>query len=157
MPGLRLGTLITGNEIDIVLEATKSTWIGFGLSKGSSTSMTGDGLGVDTYVCTNGAVQQYWMTTKSAPACSNPLGCFVDGSSCTQTAGKTTMAFRRTLAGLVAITPGTGQVIIYATGTGIAMSYHLKENRTITCNSIFSSGCYSIPDNLNIESFELFV
>lgn len=117
-------------DIEITLSSNRKSWAGIGFANGKSVSMTGSGKGVDLYACVNGAVMQYWMVSKVPPKDGTPVA----GSTCTHASGATTMTFKRSLAGSgplsVPITPGTGQVIIYARGADgkTGLSFHGSDN-----------------------------
>jgi len=108
--GLTMKTNVddAAKTIEIAVISDRNSWVGVGFSSGTAVSM----IGQDLYACTNGAVNRYWVTSKSAPSGGTP----VVGSSCAFVNGKTTMTFSRPQAAAgantVAITPGTSQVVI---------------------------------------------
>lgn len=114
--GLKLTIEPVGEEsisLEVTLDA--KAWIGFGLSKASSVSMSGGGEGSDIVTCADGEVKRWNVIGYRMPDSNKP----VPGASCTHANGKTTLKFHRTLASHsdeTAVTPGIVQQIIFARG-----------------------------------------
>mmetsp|Transcript_145973 Transcript_145973/g.265967 ORF Transcript_145973/g.265967 Transcript_145973/m.265967 type:complete len:597 (-) Transcript_145973:71-1861(-) len=124
MAGMKMTAQIREKDIEIQVTSQRDTWVGLGFSKGDSQDMAGDGKGVEMYCCTSGVVMRYWVISKSQPS----GGQAVLGSTCSHVSGKTDMKFRRTLAASlpnsVEITPGKGQVLIFAQGSNGQTYWH---------------------------------
>jgi len=114
------------DSVNVVLKLQARAWIGFGISAGSSVSMTGEGQGVDVVTCGAGEVRRYWVTSRSLPDGYDDIA----DATCTQDADSTTLSFTRSIAAAGAnqrsLTPGQLQQVIYAHGNDgqVALAFH---------------------------------
>jgi len=111
-----VGTLSSDKKnIDIVLTATRNSWIAWGVTTQDG-GMTAGGTGSDVFICTKGNfVQRYIVTSRSKPV----NGIDVPNSACTYANGGVVMKFTRSILGGdkgLALTPGTAQPLIWAMG-----------------------------------------
>eukprot|EP00928_Gymnodinium_smaydae_P009790 TRINITY_DN13671_c0_g1_i3.p1 TRINITY_DN13671_c0_g1~~TRINITY_DN13671_c0_g1_i3.p1 ORF type:complete len:530 (-),score=63.70 TRINITY_DN13671_c0_g1_i3:168-1757(-) len=128
MPAVRMTSKVSSDgSVRVTVTARMRSWIGFGLSPSTTISMTGSGNGADVYVCSEGDVRRYWVTSKTLPATST----IAAGASCTQANGETSMTV--VLSGSsgntvqeITATPGTRQSIIFAHGDNgeTAVTFH---------------------------------
>lgn len=124
MPGLQLtAKKLSPSSIQITVTSQQEIWVALGFSSGS-VSMTGNGGGVDAFICSDGVVKRYWMTTRSKPS----DGREVAGATCSLVSGGSTMVFTRDLAAATseerAVTLGKKQAIIHAHGHSVELAYH---------------------------------
>jgi len=113
--------------LDLEVTSNRNAWVGIGLPNGESVSMIGEsGGGADTFICSDGEVKRYWITSKSSPS----NGVAAPGSSCSVVSGKTTMRFQRAIAAdganQNAVLLGNTQMVIFAHGADgqTAVTYH---------------------------------
>jgi hypothetical protein len=114
------------DSVNIVLKLQARAWIGFGISAGTTVSMTGEDQGADVVTCAQGEVRRYWVTSRSLPNDADDIA----DAICTQDADTTTLSFTRSIAAVGAnqrsITPGQLQQVIYAHGNDgeVALAFH---------------------------------
>lgn len=128
-PSVHLFAELQGSSVDVQVTGSTAGWLGIGFSEGATVSMTGGtGGGCDAFICSDGEVKRYWMTSYSEPS----GGVSVPGASCSVLSGQTVMRFQRAVAAQTAteipVTAGTDQMVIWAFGSSAALSYH-QSNR----------------------------
>jgi hypothetical protein len=108
-------TPIGTDMMEFQLTVSGATWLGFGFSSGDIVSMSGGQQGVDTFVCSDGAIRRVWMDNYFLPE-----GQSFAEASCSESGGSTVMTFTRSIAAegeqQRALTLGTAQSVIYAFG-----------------------------------------
>jgi hypothetical protein len=81
-------------------------------------------------ICHDGVVEQFWMTTKDMPT----NGFVMEGATCTQSDGLTTMTYTRAAAAdteqlELVLTEGESTTLIWAYGSSSTMGYHGMDYR----------------------------
>lgn len=117
------------------VRAPFDTFLGFGVS--TDGTMTSSGSGSDVFICSDGVVQRYWLTSKAPP--SNGVPVF---GSCTQEDGQSTMIFSRSLEAEseteLAISLEGATNFIYAYGNSEpleTLAYHGANRGSVSFNS----------------------